>query len=67
MEELKIIEVKQSIFDDNNADPNRPREELKKKKEFLLNLLSSPRSGKTTLRKTKNGSHGSRYRFCHRY
>ncbi len=61
MEELKIIEVKQSIFDDNNADANRLREELKKKKVFLLNLMSSPGSGKTTQRKTKNGSYGSRY------
>ena len=46
--EYKIIEVKRSIFEDNNADAERLREELKREKTFLLNLMSSPGSGKTT-------------------
>ena len=49
MEEIKIIEVKQSVFADNNEDANRLREQLKSEKTFLLNLMSSPGSGKTTL------------------
>ena len=44
----KIIEVKQSVFADNDADANRLRDELRQKKTFLLNLMSSPGSGKTT-------------------
>ena len=44
----KIIEVKQSVFADNDADAERLRSELREKKTFLLNLMSSPGSGKTT-------------------
>lgn len=45
---MKIIEVKQSVFADNDADANKLRETLKKEKTFLLNVMSSPGSGKTT-------------------
>lgn len=48
MPDLKIIEVKQSVFADNNRDAERLRGELKKEQTFLLNLMSSPGSGKTT-------------------
>ena len=48
MDELKIIEVKQSIFADNDADAETLRRQLKAEKTFLLNLMSSPGSGKTT-------------------
>lgn len=48
MSEMKIIEVKQSVFEDNNQDANRLRAQLKEEKTFLLNLMSSPGSGKTT-------------------
>ena len=48
MGELKIIEVKQSVFEDNNKDADRLRAQLKEEKTFLLNLMSSPGSGKTT-------------------
>lgn len=48
MEKVRIIEVKQSVFADNNADANKLRQELKQQKTFLLNLMSSPGSGKTT-------------------
>lgn len=48
MEQVKIIEVKKSIFEDNNADADRLREQLKEDGTFLVNLMSSPGSGKTT-------------------
>ena len=48
MAELKVIEIKQSIFADNDADAQRLRDGLKQEKTFLLNLMSSPGSGKTT-------------------
>ena len=48
MDEVRIIEIKKSIFDDNDKDANRLREELKTRDVFLLNLMSSPGSGKTT-------------------
>ena len=48
MAELKILEIKQSIFADNDADAARLRKQLKEEKTFLLNLMSSPGSGKTT-------------------
>jgi len=46
--EVKIIEIKKSIFEDNEKDANKLREELKRRGVFLLNLMSSPGSGKTT-------------------
>lgn len=46
---LKVIEVKRSIFENNDRDADRLREELKEKNVYLLNLMSSPGSGKTTL------------------
>jgi hydrogenase accessory protein HypB len=53
MEQFKIIEVKESIFADNNARADALRAELKSQGTFLLNLMSSPGSGKTcTLRRT---------------
>ena len=48
MEEIRIIEVKQSVFEDNNKDAEELRKKLKAEKTFLLNLMSSPGSGKTT-------------------
>ena len=48
MSELKVIEIKQSVFVDNNREADRVRAELKKEHTFLLNLMSSPGSGKTT-------------------
>ena len=49
MEDVRIIEVKQSVFADNNADAERLRAQLKKEKTFLLNLMSSPGAGKTSV------------------
>ena len=52
---FKILEIKQSVFEDNNRQAEILREELKMQKTFLLNLMSSPGSGKTTtLTKTIN-------------
>ena len=48
MSELKVIEIKQSVFADNNREADRVCAELKKEHTFLLNLMSSPGSGKTT-------------------
>jgi len=48
MSEVRVIEVKQSVFEDNNQDAARLRAQLKEEKTFLLNLMSSPGSGKTT-------------------
>ena len=48
MDTLRIIEVKQSIFADNNAEADRIRAKLKAEKTFLLNLMAGPGAGKTT-------------------
>ena len=53
MDNVKILEVKQSIFASNDEQAAALRTELKQKKIFLLNLMSAPGSGKTTtLRRT---------------
>ena len=51
MDKIRIIEVKESVFSDNNKDADKLRNELKTEKTFLLNLMSSPGSGKTTFLK----------------
>lgn len=48
MEKYKIIEVKESVFADNDREAARVRTALGEKGTFLLNLMSSPGSGKTT-------------------
>ncbi|MDE5985353.1 MAG: hydrogenase nickel incorporation protein HypB [Eubacterium sp.] len=48
MDEFKVIEIKRSVFENNDKEAERLRSELKKEKTFLLNLMSSPGSGKTT-------------------
>ena len=48
MDKYKIIEVKESVFADNDREAARLRQELKRSGTFLLNLMSSPGSGKTT-------------------
>ena len=53
MDRYKIIEVKESVFANNDREAERVRKQLKEDKTFLLNLMSSPGSGKTTtLRRT---------------
>ena len=48
MDEVKIIEIKKSVFADNDEDAAKLRKELKDKGVYLLNLMSSPGAGKTT-------------------
>ena len=48
MDAYKILEIKKSVFEDNDRQADLLRKELKKDKVFLLNLMSSPGSGKTT-------------------
>jgi hydrogenase nickel incorporation protein HypB len=48
MAEFRILEIKQSIFENNNRQADLLREDLKKQKMFLLNLMASPGAGKTT-------------------
>ncbi|WP_034452348.1 hydrogenase nickel incorporation protein HypB [Butyrivibrio sp. AE2032] len=48
MDNVRVIEVKRSIFESNDKDADKLRGELKESKTFLLNLMSSPGSGKTT-------------------
>lgn len=48
MEGFRVLEIKQSVFENNDREADKLRKELKEKKTFLLNLMSSPGSGKTT-------------------
>ena len=48
MDEVKVIEIKKSVFAENEKDADGLRKELKDKGVYLLNLMSSPGSGKTT-------------------
>lgn len=48
MQEFKTIEIKRSVFEDNDKAADKVRHELKESKTFLLNLMSAPGSGKTT-------------------
>ncbi|MBE6719119.1 MAG: hydrogenase nickel incorporation protein HypB [Ruminococcaceae bacterium] len=53
MAEFKVIEIKKSVFENNDREADKLRDELRGSKTFLLNLMSSPGSGKTTtLRQT---------------
>ena len=48
MSDYKVIEIKKSVFENNDREADKLREKLKENKTFLLNLMSSPGSGKTT-------------------
>lgn len=48
MNDFKVYEIKQSIFQANDNEADLLRAELKKQRTFMLNLMSSPGSGKTT-------------------
>lgn len=48
MDKVKVIEVRESVFANNDREADRVREELKSKKTCLINLMSSPGAGKTT-------------------
>lgn len=49
MEEIRLIEIKEDILSDNDAVAKRLRDKLTREKTFLLNLMSSPGAGKTSL------------------
>ena len=48
MDKVKVLEIKQSVFANNDAQADKLRQELKERGIYLLNLMSSPGSGKTT-------------------
>ena len=48
MDQYKVIEIKKNIFENNDREAQQLRAQLKREKVFLLNLMSSPGSGKTT-------------------
>ncbi|MBQ5537871.1 MAG: hydrogenase nickel incorporation protein HypB [Treponema sp.] len=48
MSDIRVIEVKENILADNDKEAQVLRDKLKSKKTFLMNLMSSPGSGKTT-------------------
>ena len=48
MDGYRVLEIKKSVFENNDREADRLRAELKKDRTFLLNLMSSPGSGKTT-------------------
>lgn len=49
MEKIKVVEIREDIRSRNNEQAQSIKDELKKKKVFFLNVMSSPGSGKTTL------------------
>ena len=48
MDAFRVLEIKKSVFENNDRQADLLREELKRNHTFLLNLMSSPGSGKTT-------------------
>ena len=48
MDGFRVLEIKKSVFESNDREADLVREQLKRDRTFLLNLMSSPGSGKTT-------------------
>ena len=63
MESVKIIEIKRSVYESNDREADKLRAELKSKGIFLLNLMSSPGSGKTTTLKSVINKLKSEYKI----
>lgn len=63
MDNIRVIEVKRSVFESNDRDADKLRQELKESKTFLLNLMSSPGSGKTTTLKRTIETLKDKYRI----
>ena len=63
MEKVKIVALKESVLEDNNQDAQMLREELKSHGTCLLNLMSSPGSGKTTTLLALNRAFSGRLRW----
>jgi hydrogenase nickel incorporation protein HypB len=64
MDEIKIIALKESVLEDNDRDAQALRDELKAQGTCLLNLMSSPGSGKTTTLLALNRAFGGRLRWA---
>lgn len=64
MDEIKILELKESVFADNNADAQRLRDQLRAEKTFLINLMSSPGSGKTSTLLALSGELAGKIRWA---
>ena len=63
MDNIRVIEVKRSVFESNDRDADKLRQELKESGTFLLNLMSSPGSGKTTTLKRTIEALKDKYRI----
>ena len=63
MEEVKIIALKESVLENNDQDAQALRDELHRHGTCLLNLMSSPGSGKTTMLLALNKAFGGRLRW----
>ena len=63
MEGFRILEIKQSVFENNDREAEKLRDTLKESKTFLLNLMSSPGSGKTTTLKQTIAALKDEYRI----
>ncbi len=63
MEGFRILEIKKSVFENNDREADKVREKLKKEGTFLLNLMSSPGSGKTTTLKATIAALKDEYRI----
>ena len=63
MKDYKVIEIKKSVYENNDKEAEKLREQLRKDKTFLLNLMSSPGSGKTTTLKRTIASLKDEYKI----
>lgn len=63
MNEVRTIQVKQSVFANNDEQAQQLRRELKQRRLYLLNLMSSPGSGKTSTLKQLIGRLGGELRI----
>ncbi len=63
MDAYKVYEIKQNVFENNDREADKVRAELKQEKTFLLNLMSSPGSGKTTTLKATINALKDKYRI----
>lgn len=63
MNDYKVIEIKRSVFENNDREADKVRQQLKADRTFLLNLMSSPGSGKTTTLKQTIAALKDEYRI----
>ena len=63
MDGFRVLEIKKSVFESNDREADLVREQLKRDRTFLLNLMSSPGSGKTTTLKATNAALKDEFRI----